>query len=92
MTLGESRKGSKENIRIPLELSYRHLLQTPSHDFLQKAKGWVVRITRACEDDSNESLQRRRWEQDRKYRYISHRLYREMPFRSDGDQLENRPY
>jgi hypothetical protein len=40
-----------EGIRSPQggknlsEASYRHLLETPFHNFLQKVKGYVVRLT-----------------------------------------------
>jgi hypothetical protein len=54
------KKGSKGNIGIPLEPWYWHFPVTPSHDFPQKVRGYVVRLTRACEDDSNENLQPRR--------------------------------
>jgi hypothetical protein len=64
-----------------LDILYEHLPVTPSYNFFQKVKGYVVRLTRAREDDNNE---------DREYGYLSRRLYREMAFTSDRDQLENR--
>ncbi len=44
------------NARISLETSWWHLPVTSSHDFFQKVRGYVVRLTKACEDDNNESL------------------------------------
>jgi hypothetical protein len=42
---GETRR-LQGDTRISLEPSYRHLLKTSFHDFLQKVKGYVLRLIR----------------------------------------------
>jgi hypothetical protein len=76
--------------KTPLGVLYRHLPQTLSHDFLQKVRGYVVRLTTPCEDNSNESLQKSKCGTGLQTGLPLPRLHREMLSKLDRDPLDNR--
>jgi hypothetical protein len=43
---GGNKKGSRGTQESPWSLGYWHLLKTPSHNFLQKARGYVDGFTK----------------------------------------------